>query len=202
MEFRKFDLSKDNIDKTAELVISAYSHMGETAENLQESSHSIKDTIRIGNNFLGHENIYLAIEDNTVHGLLIAYKGKSRGQFKTAMNLLLKLRLNELLGYLLVTSNLFHLGFTPDLHDDDFYISVLVVDENSRNRGTGGFLLSNTIELAKTQSCKRVILDVDKHNEPALALYDKFGFKVHSEFSPAKGGALPAQMYKMQLELD
>ena len=90
----------------------------------------------------------------------------SDGVFCVAfLNLLIKLRLTQMLNYLIVGSQLFHIGYTPYLEEDDFYISVLVVDKKYRNQGIGTFLLNEGILIAREKNCKNVVLDVDNEGK-------------------------------------
>ena len=136
----------------------------------------MQDFVQTGNNFVGYENIYLCFTDNVIAGLIIGYAGKSYSKIKTLLDLLFKLRLTQILNYLIISSQLFDTAYTPYLEEDDFYISVIVVDEQYRNQGIGTLLLNHAVEIAREKECKKIVLDVDKDNEIAQSLYKKFGF--------------------------
>ncbi len=176
MEIKKFDPKTHNLRYVAELILSAYSEGGKNIPYDEQSRRLVRDLIETGNNFLGHENIYLCISNDEIAGLVIGYCGKSASKLKVILDLLIKLRLTQMLNYLIVGSQLFHSGYTPYLEEDDFYISVLVVDEKYRSRGIGTFLLKKGILIAREKNCKNVVLDVDDDNEIAKSLYKKFGF--------------------------
>ena len=142
----------------------------------QSSRGVVVDLIRAGNNFLGHENILISCEGNEIMGLAIGYRGGGKEEFKTLIKLLVSLRLNEFLSYLTLTARLLHGGFTPDIEDDEYYLSALAVEERYRRMGIGSLLLRRSIETARIKSCKNMVLEVDRGNEPAIGLYKKFGF--------------------------
>jgi ribosomal protein S18 acetylase RimI-like enzyme len=181
MEIRKFDRKTDNIGIVADLILRAYSQGKQNLSYDENSKQIVQDFVETGNNFIGHENIYLCLTDNVLAGLVIGYTGKSYSKVKTLFDLLFKLKLTQLLNYLIISSQLFDSSYTPYLEEDDFYISVIVVDEKCRNRGIGTYLLKEAIMIAKEKGCKQIILDVDKGNTTAQSLYKKFGFRIHHE---------------------
>ncbi len=176
MEIKKFDLKTHSLRSVANLILSAYSKGGNNIPYDEKSRRLVQDLIEAGNNFLGHENIYLCVSKDEIAGLVIGYCGKSGSKIKVLLDLFIKLRLTQMLNYLIVGSQLFHSGYTPYLEEDDFYISVLVVDEKYRSQGIGSFLLKEGILIAREKNCKNVVLDVDNDNEIAKSLYKKFGF--------------------------
>ena len=176
MEIKKVDLKTHSLRSVANLILSAHSKGGNNIPYDEKSRRLVQDLIEAGNNFLGHENIYLCVSKDEIAGLVIGYCGKSGSKIKVLLDLFIKLRLTQMLNYLIVGSQLFHSGYTPYLEEDDFYISVLVVDEKYRSQGIGTFLLKEGILIAREKNCKNVVLDVDNDNEIAKSLYKKFGF--------------------------
>jgi GNAT superfamily N-acetyltransferase len=59
---------------------------------------------------------------------------------------------------------------------DDCLLEDLFVDAGARGHGLGRELLAGVVELARERGCRRVELDVNEANAPALALYRSFGF--------------------------
>ena len=66
-------------------------------------------------------------------------------------------------------------GFSTCL--DEASLNNIVVKKSHRNRGIGGELLESLIELCSQLRMKTFTLEVDIENEPAIHLYEKFGFK-------------------------
>lgn len=176
MKINKFDIQIHDLNTVSDLILQAYSESGQTISYDENSKQIVKDLIETGNNFLGHENIYLCYSKNTISGLIIGYTGKSYSKVKTLFDLLIKLKLTQILNYLLVGSQLFDAIYTPNLNEDDFYISVIVVDEKHRGQGIGAFMLGEAVRIAKEKNCKKIVLDVDRDNFIAQSLYKKFGF--------------------------
>jgi len=200
MEIVKFDLTIHDVERVTELILKADAEMTDTGGSA--GSHgTVKGLVLAGNNFLGHENIYVCTESGNIHGLFIGYPGKGKGKLETILALLLKLRLSELASYLTLTANLLHGAYSPDIDDDDFYISVIVVDEGQRGKGLGSLLLKKAIEIAKKNGCKSVLLDVDVGNGAAQALYEKFGFRISRRRPEGNPNAFPPGMHTMELEL-
>ena len=62
----------------------------------------------------------------------------------------------------------------------DCSLEDLYVEEHARRSGLGARLVSAALERARERGCRRVELDVNEANEPALALYEKLGFSAFS----------------------
>ena len=60
---------------------------------------------------------------------------------------------------------------------DEATLNNIVVKKSHRNRGIGGELLEALIELCSELRMKTFTLEVDTENEPAIHLYEKFGFE-------------------------
>ena len=61
---------------------------------------------------------------------------------------------------------------------DDCWLEDLYVREAARQRGVGEALVRLVVARAQRRGCRRVELDVNERNEPALALYGRLGFEV------------------------
>lgn len=177
MEFRQFNPEKDNIEIVADLIIKAYEDSGGNISSETRSRRIVMDLIWSGNNFLGKENIYLSVEDDHITGLVIGYPGKPWSRIKTLYELLVKLKLFQIVHYLIISSKLFDTTYTPYLNEHDFYISVIMVGENYRRRGVGTLLLKEITSVAKDKNCSKLVLEVNEYNTAALSMYRKFGFK-------------------------
>jgi ribosomal protein S18 acetylase RimI-like enzyme len=58
----------------------------------------------------------------------------------------------------------------------DCLVEDVFVDETARGRGVARALLDLATERAHERGCRRMELDVNEANAPALALYESFGF--------------------------
>lgn len=200
MEIRKYDLTIHDIDRITDLILSADTEMAKTARP-PGSAKTVKGLVKAGNNFLGHENIYVSIIEKEIAGLIIGYTGNGNREFKILLKLLLTLRLSEFASYMTLTANMLHGAYTPYIEEDEFYVSVLSVDEKHRGKGIGSSLLSESIEIAKRKNCRRVLLDVYRDNEAAIALYEKLGFRLRCVKSPPDLSVRPPEMITMELAL-
>lgn len=198
MEIRKFDLNAHDVGRAADLIISAQRNRGADARG---SRRMVVDLIRAGNNFLGHENILVSCEEDKITGLAIGYRGGGKDEFLTLIRLLVSLRLNEFLSYLTLTARILHGGFTPDIEDDEYYLSALTVDEMYRRKGIGSQLLHRSIETARDMSCNNLVLEVDGENKPAIILYKKFGFRFSDVSASGSGSTTPPGSRIMELAL-
>ena len=64
---------------------------------------------------------------------------------------------------------------------EDCLLEDLFVLAEARGRGLGRELVQATIALARERDCRRVELDVNEDNAPALALYRSFGFDAQDD---------------------
>ncbi len=64
---------------------------------------------------------------------------------------------------------------------DEMHILDLAVGPERRRRGLARWLLSYALDRARGRGAERAFLEVRRSNEPALALYRSFGFRVLAE---------------------
>jgi ribosomal protein S18 acetylase RimI-like enzyme len=64
---------------------------------------------------------------------------------------------------------------------DDCWLEDLFVREPARREGAGRALVAAAVASATERGCKRIELDVNERNAPALALYESCGFSVESK---------------------
>ncbi len=194
MHIIKFDHRIHSIQRAAELILSAYDLS--STEN-DQTRRTVMSLIESGDNFLGHENMYISMENGAITGLIICYAGKSGGTLRALIRLLTELRLKELINLIILNAELLHTGYTPELTEDDFYISIVVVDEKQRGKGLGTKLIHKAIEIAKEKGCRKAVLDVDSDNGAARALYEKLGFTMREKSLKSIKGAVPSEIYTM-----
>ncbi|WP_249037590.1 ribosomal protein S18-alanine N-acetyltransferase [Companilactobacillus musae] len=61
---------------------------------------------------------------------------------------------------------------------EESHITNLAVHEDYHRMGIGHLLLNQAFDYCRARDYKKMSLEVDVANEPAIALYDAFGFKV------------------------
>lgn len=77
-----------------------------------------------------------------------------------------------------ITAVLARIFLKPKLEKDECHIESITVDENYRKNGIGMKLLLGAIKTAKNEKLKKITLNVEVDNFPAIALYKKIGFKI------------------------
>jgi GNAT superfamily N-acetyltransferase len=63
----------------------------------------------------------------------------------------------------------------------DAWLEDLFVREQSRRAGVGDALVSLAVERARERGAKRIELDCNEDNTPALAVYERHGFSARSK---------------------
>lgn len=112
-----------------------------------------------------HVRSVLRIENQQAHA------GWSAGLF------LAELGRNEGRTYLVAKQGGRVVGFVGVLHvDDDGHVTTLVVDEGHRRQAVASRLLVVAARRARALGARNLTLEVRASNEPALALYRRFGF--------------------------
>lgn len=61
---------------------------------------------------------------------------------------------------------------------DDSEITNIVTKKTMRKKGIGKHLLEKLIEISKEENKTEISLEVNEINEPAIRLYEKFGFEI------------------------
>ena len=68
----------------------------------------------------------------------------------------------------------------------DCWLEDLFVEGPARGSGCGAALVAAALERARERGCRRIELDTNEDNEPALALYHRFGFSERSKGGPGR----------------
>jgi GNAT superfamily N-acetyltransferase len=68
----------------------------------------------------------------------------------------------------------------------DCWLEDLYVADHARRLGLGAALLEAAIGRAERRGCRRIELDTNERNEPALALYHRFGFSAAAKGGPGR----------------
>lgn len=85
---------------------------------------------------------------------------------------------NENTTYIVAKENDEVVGFAGiSICFDEATLNNIVVKKSCRGRGIGGELLETLIEICADLNAKSFTLEVATSNEPAIHLYEKFGFK-------------------------
>ena len=87
----------------------------------------------------------------------------------------------ELAGYAILT-----LGFSFEYRGRDAFIDELYIEEKFRGRGLGRQAMEFVAERARELGVNAIHLEVDRQNEPALALYRRTGYEDHDRYLMTK----------------
>ena len=68
-------------------------------------------------------------------------------------------------------------GVRDDLLPDAAWLISMWVSPEVRGQGVGEALIDAVVEWARNSGARRMLLDVGDHNQPAIALYARKGFK-------------------------
>jgi GNAT superfamily N-acetyltransferase len=64
---------------------------------------------------------------------------------------------------------------------EDCWLEDLFVSDRARRSGLGRALVGAALDRARERGCRRVELDVDDDNKPAIALYESMGLSLESK---------------------
>jgi len=87
------------------------------------------------------------------------------------------------------------------LEPDDYYVSNIAVLPEWRGRGLGKEILLAAAEEARAAGARRIVLDVEGHNEAARAFYARLGFHRESEFRIELGRGIGFSFVRLALGL-
>ena len=150
-------------------------------------------------NLFSHEFTRVALVGEKTAGMLVGCTGRQRN--KVALHtgrLLLQRSRSRLLTTLrnLVRAEML---LTPP-GKADFYITSVAVYPQVRGRGVGTMLLLDAQSRARAAKCRRLVLDVEAENRPALSLYRKLGF-VESRHASARIGGTEFTFVSMMRQI-
>ncbi|MEO7234253.1 MAG: GNAT family N-acetyltransferase [Lapillicoccus sp.] len=72
----------------------------------------------------------------------------------------------------------------PDEAPDTLTLVAMYVPPRARGRGVGERLVQAVLDEAVARGCGRVVLEVTSGNDPALALYERMGFRLTGRSAP------------------
>ena len=74
-----------------------------------------------------------------------------------------------------------YVAFGPAPQTDDLKLHKLYVLPEYQRHGLGRMALERVAESARNRGCRYIILQVNRHNEQAIAAYRKYGFRTREE---------------------
>lgn len=199
MNLIKLEIIKHDLELVSKLIY-------ETDENLfkkfldknhKTAIEKLKKLIIAGKNSYGHENIYIAENENSeIIGVVVAFRGdeiKLISETKVYWNYM---NFQDFIKLTLIKP-VYDKISASSIERNDFYIGNLAVIDSMRGKGIGTKLLNQIIAIAVEKKCKRVLLDVIQYNLKAKKFYEKKGFRVCGE-KGCKWVALTDRTYGME----
>lgn len=183
MIYTKCDINKHNLYEIAELAYITEPDLSMMlfGKNKEKAKRRIVKLIKNKSNSFSFKNIFLAFENNNVLGIIVGYSGKENNKKDENKAISETLDFLGVLRVLIYDKLLISRILTTKISPDDFYISVICVNNAHSRRGIGENLLKNAKSIAKEKKCKRIILDVSKENSNAITFYKKNGLKIYDE---------------------
>ena len=71
--------------------------------------------------------------------------------------------------------------YLNDILKENAYLTIIIIDKDSRDKGLGKLLLESSISDLINRGFKSYRLEVLKKNEKALAFYKKYGFEIEKD---------------------
>ncbi len=181
MKFEKLDIKKHSYHKVAELLYETDRVIFNFLyRNKSNAVKILEKLVNLGENNLGHENIYVVTQDERVIGVLLYSIGSHHklGELKFHFK-----HLNIFDAFKFFLIGLKDSLILSHLKKCDFYFAGVAVDEEFRRQGVGSLIMEQGINRAREKGCERVVLDVSLDNLGAKKLYEKSGFKVFDKRS-------------------
>ncbi|NLI56128.1 GNAT family N-acetyltransferase [bacterium] len=147
-----------------------YSIFGKNVKNI------LKNLYREKENQFSYEFTNFIEVQNKICGMLLSYSydDKKKVELNTGRFLLKIMKID----FLKIFPNLLKSFFVLEkLDKGDYYISNIATYPSFRGMGLGTKLLTFSEDVAKNRKIKRLVLEVEKENENAIKVYEKFGFK-------------------------
>jgi ribosomal protein S18 acetylase RimI-like enzyme len=133
------------------------------------------------NNSYSFENVTFAERDRRIVGMALGFTATQRLHFSDQP-------LKEAAGYptlrVMVVSTLLAPLFRilETMHDGDFYLLAIAIDQEARGQGVGSALMEAAEERARACRAARLTLDVSAKNGGARRLYERRGMAVESQW--------------------
>lgn len=137
-------------------------------------------------NLFSHEHVVFAVCDEEIAGMLLGYDWKTRKREEKRTGwLMVKILgfdfLKKLPGFISASLGSGRFG------KEDYYISNVAVYPEFRGRKIGKSLMIHVEKMAR-ETARRMVLDVERENGMAIAVYKKLGYAIKGEHSVKLGG--------------
>lgn len=148
-----------------------YDAIGDIANNLTGEQEldkiltSLQQFVTETTNRHSYLNTYIALQDDTVLGIVVLYSGKQGRE------------LDRLLEAQLATKGI-QVNLDVEAHDEEYYIDTICVSEEARGLGIGTKLLQFAEENGKQLGFDKISLNVELEKTDARRLYERMGYTI------------------------
>ena len=183
MNYGKCDLNTHNLNDIAELTYITEPEISKMlfGKNKKKATKRITNLIKNESNSFSYNNIFLAYENGRVLGIIIGFSGREMDNKKERNAILERLEILGIIRILIFDKLLLSRMIKKAIAPDEFYLSIICVNDRYRRKGIGENLLKNVKIIAKKKKCKKIILNVSKYNDSAIKFYKKNGFRIYDE---------------------
>jgi ribosomal protein S18 acetylase RimI-like enzyme len=132
---------------------------------------------------LSHEFVVFAERSGRIAGMVSGYTSQQHAQSSDNP-------LRRAAGFRMVRMAAFSMlgrglkKFIKTVPDGDYYLQAIAVDDQYRGSGIGTTLLDHSEEIARTEGCSRIVLDVALNNAGIRRLYEHRGMEVGATSPP------------------
>ncbi len=129
---------------------------------------------RKGNRF-SHEFAHIARWQGKPAGMVLCFSGQQAGHLSLAC----RHSIREVYTWGALAKLIWRgmvLGRTHEAEKDEFLIAHVAVFEQFRRKGIATALLEKAVLMARAEGFKKVVLEVEIDNTPAIECYKRFGF--------------------------
>ena len=178
LRIENYDPAKHDARTVAELIYAADDEFNGMLYGDRESGVAvIAELMQMEKTYFSPENIYCAIGDGGVIGVMVGYTGGQKGELDASSGK----GFMHVLGFwkfLKRMPTFFRMDkiVTKDIEADSLYMNSFCVDPAMRGRGIGEQMIAYAAE-----RYPRVCLDVNIHNSRAQKFYKRVGFKIQAE---------------------
>ncbi len=134
-----------------------------------------------GKNLFSYQHCYVAKKDHEIASMVLCYdyETKRRENLRTGWLLFRFLKSN----FIKKIPVLMQMNKTiGHLIPGDFFISNIATFDKYKREGLAKKLLSECEHIASNKQLKRMKLDVEKENMPAISLYESMGYIISEKF--------------------
>lgn len=155
----------------------------------QRAGEVLTDYFRLPDNRYSYQFSFVAMMNNEIAGLLVAFPGKklSRLNWNTNWQMLKVYNLKEIFQFI---RRALILRDEEEVNSSEFYIANLAVSLPYRRKGIGRALLAYAEELARENRLGKLSLMAEIENRAAIDLYERAGFKIVKTYEHPKNMSL------------